>query len=95
MKFRKRPVVIEAFQFTREVALLSLTNEQPLPFGLSASGNWNVSGGRRYLLWATIGIETLEGVMRADLDDWIIKGVKGELYPIKDEIFRETYEAVE
>ena len=40
-------------------------------------------------------IETLEGEMRADPFDWIIKGVKGEFYPCKPDIFAATYEAVE
>ena len=39
-------------------------------------------------------IETLEGVMRADPGDWIIQGVKGEVYPCKPDIFTATYEAV-
>ena len=39
-------------------------------------------------------IETLEGDMQAQAGDWIIKGVKGELYPCKDDIFRQTYEPV-
>lgn len=39
-------------------------------------------------------IHTLEGIMTANPGDWIITGVKGEQYPIKDEIFRETYERV-
>ena len=38
--------------------------------------------------------DTLEGVMRAELGDYIIRGVKGEFYPVKDEIFRMTYEEV-
>ena len=41
-----------------------------------------------------INIVTLEGVMRADIDDWIIRGVKGELYPCKPDIFAATYEEV-
>ena len=39
-------------------------------------------------------VETLEGDMQAQAGDWIIKGVKGELYPCKDDIFRQTYEPV-
>lgn len=39
-------------------------------------------------------IHTLEGVMRADKGDWIIKGVNGELYPCKPDIFEKTYEPV-
>ncbi|MER7169159.1 hypothetical protein ABT336_24245 [Micromonospora sp. NPDC000207] len=43
----------------------------------------------------SIVIRTLEGDMTASLGDWIIRGVQGEHYPIKDAIFRETYEDVE
>ena len=39
-------------------------------------------------------VQTLEGDMQAQAGDWIIKGIKGELYPCKDDIFRETYEPV-
>src|SRR5437868_2249090 len=39
-------------------------------------------------------IHTLEGDMRAELGDWIVKGVKGEFYPVKPDIFEATYEAV-
>lgn len=42
----------------------------------------------------SIYIPTLEGVMRADVGDWIIKGVKGEVYPCKPDVFAATYEAV-
>ena len=39
-----------------------------------------------------IFIETLEGTMKADVGDWIIKGVKGEYYPCKPDVFNMTYE---
>jgi hypothetical protein len=41
-----------------------------------------------------IQIQTLEGVMEASVGDWIIKGVKGEFYPCKPDIFKMTYEEV-
>lgn len=90
MKYRKKPVVIEAEQLTEELALACLVDKKPAPFGLSVSGTCHPP--TRKLISAYIRIETLEGVMRADLNDWIIKGVKGELYPVKDDIFRQTYE---
>jgi hypothetical protein len=93
MKFRKRPVVIEAIQLTPDYALACLMREQPGPFGLSVSGSWHPD--RRELYRALVSITTLEGVMRADLGDWIIRGVKGELYPCKPDIFAATYEPVE
>jgi len=42
-----------------------------------------------------LDIPTLEGMIHADENDWIIKGVQGELYPIKDDIFRATYDKVD
>ena len=44
--------------------------------------------------WDSVHIHTLEGTMRADVGDWIVKGVKGEFYPCKPDIFEATYEAV-
>ena len=82
MKFRKKPVVVEAWQNTH--------TPRPTPLWLDdAFGTAEiqfVGGGR-------IDIHTLEGVMRAELGDWIIRGVMGELYPCKPDIFEATYEA--
>ena len=58
-KFKKIPIVIEAYQTEEELE-----------------------------------IETLEGTMKADKGDWIIRGVKGELYPCKPDVFEMTYEKV-
>ncbi len=77
-KFRKKPVVIEAIQF--------LGTNLPEIESFLPVGKYNDDG--------TIGIVTLEGVMRADIGDWIIKGVNGEFYPCKPDIFQKTYEAV-
>ena len=83
MKFRKKPVVIEAMQLTENnyMAIKKWINgtENAFPAYL---GSGNIS----------IGIHTLEGEMRADLGDWIIKGVEGEFYPITNDIFELTYE---
>lgn len=85
MKFRKKPVVIEAMQFTVE-------NKDQVR-------NW-VETGTRTLAQGTsenprLGIRTLEGMMEANVGDWIIRGVKGEFYPCKPDIFSETYEPAE
>ena len=58
-KFRKKPVIIEAYQTQEEM-----------------------------------NIQTLEGVMHANVGDWIITGVNGEKYPCKPDIFKKTYEPV-
>jgi len=85
MKFRKKPVVIEAW---------CMVTSEPMPDWLSealCSGSvWYQGGDTPYHT-----IKTLEGEMRAALGDWIIRGVKGEIYPCKPDIFVATYEAVE
>ena len=91
-KFRKKPVVVEAIQLTEELALSYLCDRVPGPFGLHVSGSFNPK--RREVNHARVSIKTLEGTMNADLNDWIIKGVKGELYPCKPDIFEATYEPV-
>jgi hypothetical protein len=58
-KFRKKPVIIEAYQAQEEM-----------------------------------DIQTLEGIMHANIGDWIITGVKGEQYPCKPDVFEKTYEPV-
>lgn len=82
--YRKKPVVIEAMQ-------LNSSNAAEL-------AEW--CGGRTtdplvISLSSHVFIDTLEGVMRADVGDYIIKGVQGEFYPCKPDIFEATYERVE
>lgn len=88
--FRKKPVVIEAWQFTNSPA--DLDTPQWLDDALKA---WPGPGGAR---WnrpePALHIETLEGLVLAMPGDWIIRGVKGELYPCKSDIFEATYEPV-
>lgn len=84
-KFRKKPVVIEAEHFTAE------NRNRAFNFiTCNAYPDWEKDGTN-----PTIRIETLEGEMIASLGDWIIKGIKGEFYPCKPDIFEATYEAVD
>jgi len=88
MQFRKKPVVIEARQFFNDgssYALIHWINE-----GQHATG-------REFAQWHNnqIIVPTLEGQHIASPGDWIIRGVAGEYYPCKPEIFSATYEAVE
>lgn len=78
MKYRKKPVVIEAWQFDTE-------RFAEMPLWVSVY----------WFAGECLHIPTLEGVMRANEGDWIIRGVKGELYPCKPDIFAATYEPVE
>lgn len=84
MKFRKKPVVIEAEPFTLE------NKDRAFHFiRCTAEPDWDADNN------PIIKIQTLEGVMTAQLGDWIIKGVNGEFYPCKPDIFEKTYEAVD
>lgn len=85
-KFRKKPVVIDAVQFTEAMAV-GLT--VPLPDGVVFSSRSMKLG---KLLSHYHYIPTLEGDMRVEIGDWIITGVKGERYPCKPDIFAATYE---
>lgn len=78
-KYRKKPVVIEAWRIG--------SLDEPRPQWLIDSKDTR-GGGDSY-----IEIHTLEGVMRGNRGDWIIRGVKGELYPCKHDVFQATYEA--
>lgn len=82
-KFRKKPVVIEAVQ-------LSVENLEVV----EAWCHGSIKGIRLPRLQQVIDIDTLEGEMRAKIGDWIIRGVEGEFYPCKPEIFKKTYEKV-
>jgi hypothetical protein len=82
MKYRKKPVVIEAVQWKGGVKEF---REVIYPFcgsAITKSADENVY------------IDTLEGRMTASIGDWIIKGVNEEFYPCKPDIFEKTYEAV-
>lgn len=87
-KYRKKPVVIEAVQFT--------TNNEPSGSPhMDRIVNWMNQGRDKPNGWhngTDIFIYTLEGEMRASVGDWIIKGVKGEFYPCKSDVFDMTYE---
>ena len=84
-QYRKKPVVIEAVQWngvggTDLSDVLSIVSMKCLTFHESEN---------------KLIIHTLEGAKVANPGDWIIKGVKGEFYPCKPDIFEMTYEAVE
>lgn len=93
MKYRKKPLIIEAFQygFDREPHWFASeigktiryvpTNKRPLQESRSFPSD--------------VLIKTLEGEMRANYYDFIIKGVAGEIYPCKADVFLATYEKVE
>lgn len=84
--FRKRPVIVEAFRFGFD-AQPAWFRGQFNSMSVVIRPNYNGPGQE------IADIRTLEGWMRANRGDWIVKGVRGELYPVKPDIFAETYEA--
>lgn len=92
-QYRKKPVVIEAVQYTEAVRDAYLFDKSPLPAGVEIPRTY-LHPGNRTVYSADAYITTLEGRMQVSLDDWIITGVKGEHYPCKPDIFAATYEAV-
>jgi hypothetical protein len=86
MKYRKKPVVVEAWLFDsknkRRTYNAIKKHEIGVYYSFDETGNH------------VLRIPTLEGEMTARLGDYIIKGVKGELYPCKPDIFAATYEEV-
>lgn len=85
MKFRKKPVVIEAVQFDGKNCF------EILKFMGRASDIWEGD----LLPFDIPVIYTLEGDLTASVGDWIIKGIRGEFYPCKPDIFEATYESAE
>jgi hypothetical protein len=85
-KFRKKPVVVEAVQFTRDWKAPPWVREAMDDYRIG----YSTSAHSAPQLW----IKTLEGSMVASPGDWIIRGVKGEIYPCKPVIFALTYEPV-
>lgn len=84
MKYRKKPVVIEAFKWTGD----QTQTEDPV---------WAVEAIKSGVIWfheTFMVIRTLEGNHLANPGDYIIRGVKGEIYPCKPDIFEMTYEPV-
>lgn len=86
MKYRKKPIIIEAIQFNDDAETLQNLSEfidnQDLVVDYENKNN------------PKIKIKTLEGVMEASVGDYIIKGVNGEFYPCKPDIFEKTYEFI-
>lgn len=88
MKFRKKPIVVEAYHWP-EIPPLRM------PIWVSNAMGTGVIRTETKDNAPPFFIETLEGVAAFYPGDWIIKGVSGELYPVKPDIFEKTYEAVE
>ena len=86
MKYRKKPVIIEAIQFEdnsdRIIEIHEFMGGDTIRVNYEDKDN------------PYLKIETLEGIMKASVGDYIIKGVNGKFYPCKPDIFEKTYERV-
>ena len=88
-KFRKKPVVIDAIQFNN-------LNKEAIEKFVGKELKQEIESETAYLAGvaapiSSLTISTLEGEMKAMPGDWVIKGVKGEFYPCKPDIFADTY----
>lgn len=102
MKFRKKPVVIEAFQWFPELPHVSRADSMGIQYRVWDGGVFEYSEGQMYdqglrfvkPMASRIIVKTLEGDHEVTPGDWIITGIKGEKYPCKPDIFEATYEKV-
>ena len=92
-KYIKKPIIVEAFKWTGGID----QTEDPewiieaIKAGKVYFGRMAMFKGKQYV---QLQISTLEGLMTANVGDYIIQGIKGEIYPCKPDIFEETYEPV-
>lgn len=93
MKYRKKPLVVEAIQWIPEYNDLTISGfaKGKIEWVGQACGD-NSCDNKLGIDYPVI--KTLEGKMTANPGDWIIRGIKGEIYPCKPDIFEATYEAV-
>ena len=103
MRFRKRPVVIEAVQLSWDnwdeicsfAGVGKLSDGKPEGCYIEPETRTAYPEGKREGNVIGLHIPTEEGLMLGCEQDWIIKGVQGELYPCKPDIFEQTYEPVD
>ena len=97
LKYRKKPIVIEAFQIRSDhwstpsawPPWLREAAQKPPDAPGAAFASFGLNG------MGQVEIFTLEGIHTGKVGDWIIRGVENELYPCRDDIFRKTYEPVD
>ncbi len=88
MKYRKKPVIIEAIQYNKN------SEAQIIKWGKINGERKIIPFDDNLLKNQELLIDTLEGTMHVSIGDYIIKGVNGEFYPCKPDIFKKTYEEV-
>lgn len=89
-KYRKKPVVIDAFQLNSR----GLVGEDWFWDAVTRNDIITYNFGKFHSEDAYCDIKTLEGTMRANIGDYIVRGINGEIYPCKPDVFEKTYEPV-
>lgn len=87
MKYKSKPVVIEAMKLTRKYADVCVAF-----IGIMNIESYNLGEFKEDPCY--IQIKTLEGIIKANEGDWIIRDTEGEFYPCKDVVFKKKYEPV-
>ena len=90
MKAKKKPVIIEA-ELISDLIMYATNHWDKLPDWVKE----NYGKGKMLFISNHIEISTLEGTLRGEKDDYLIKGIRGEIYPCKPDIFKETYDIIE
>ncbi len=99
-KFRKKPVIIEALQWTgkNEIEIYNFLENSNVSSSIDVKNegkNFTIKFDNGPMQKGSLHIKTLEGDMKANINDFIIEGVNGEFYPCKPDIFEATYEKIE
>lgn len=99
MRYRKKPVIVEALQWNGNnvIDIYNFLEDENVEtqYEVNIEGkNFYIDFSRGQCVTGDLMIKTLEGAMKADIGDYIIKGVNGEFYPCKPDIFEKTYEEV-
>ena len=99
MRYRKKPVIVEALQWNGNnvIDIYNFLEDENVEtqYEVNIEGkNFYIDFSRGQCVTGDLMIKTLEGTMKADIGDYIIKGVNGEFYPCKPDIFEKTYEEV-
>lgn len=89
-RYCKKPLEVEALR-VREILLKAKRSFKDLPVWLKKA----YEAGDIILAGDSIRVMTLEGEMRADKGDWLIRGIQGELYPCKNDIFNASYDPMD
>jgi hypothetical protein len=92
MKYQRKPIVVEAQQFTKDLAIACLIDKQPVPFDLSISGGFDSKLRRIYS--ASVRIRGGTPSICAQIGDWIVKDEHGEFHAVSPDAFAKQYEPV-